>query len=54
MLISAFYIFNPAVFINSTLWGQVDSLFTLIVVTTIYLLTEKKLCFSTVILQQQF
>ncbi|WP_003541515.1 hypothetical protein [Desulfotomaculum nigrificans] len=28
LLVSAFYAFNPAVFINSTFWGQVDSFFT--------------------------
>ena len=48
MLISAFYIFNPSIFINSTLWGQVDSFFTLIVVISIYLLTEKRLFFSAI------
>ncbi|MCL6558637.1 MAG: hypothetical protein K6U74_07495, partial [Firmicutes bacterium] len=32
ILLSAFYIFNPAVFINSTFWGQVDSFFTFIIV----------------------
>lgn len=43
MILSAFYILNPAVFINSTLWGQVDSFFTLIIVLAVYLLSEKKL-----------
>lgn len=48
ILISAFYIFNPAIFINSTLWGQVDSFFTLIVVISVFLLTENRLCLSAV------
>lgn len=42
VLLSAFYIFNPAVFINSTFWGQVDSFFTLIVTAAVFLLSEKK------------
>jgi Gpi18-like mannosyltransferase len=46
LLLSAFYIFNPAVFINSTFWGQVDSFFTLIVVLAVFMLSEKKVCLS--------
>ncbi|GEA17100.1 glycosyltransferase family 39 protein [Moorella sp. E306M] len=42
VLLAAFYIFNPAVIINSTFWGQVDSFFTFIVVAAVYMLTEKK------------
>ena len=42
VLLSAFYVFNPAVFINSTFWGQVDSFFTLIVIAAVCLLSEKK------------
>lgn len=47
-LISAFYIFNPAIFINSSLWGQVDSFFTIFIVGAIILLAEKKLYTSTI------
>lgn len=43
VLASAFYIFNPAVIINSAIWGQVDSFFTLLVVSAVTLLSEKKL-----------
>ena len=43
ILIAAFYIFNPAVLANSTLWGQVDSFFTLLVVSAVVLLAEKRL-----------
>lgn len=39
---SALWLFNPAVFINSALWGQVDSVFTFLVFLTIMLITEKK------------
>lgn len=49
MLLSAFYAFNPAIFINSTLWGQVDSFFALIVATSVYLLSEKKIIPSTIL-----
>jgi Gpi18-like mannosyltransferase len=43
ILLSAFYIFNPAIFINSTFWGQVDSFFTLIVVLSVFMLSEKRI-----------
>ena len=33
---SAIYLFNPAIFANSSLWGQVDSLTALLSVVTIY------------------
>ena len=46
ILLSAFYIFNPAVFINSTMWGQVDSFFTFIVISAVYMLSENKIGFS--------
>lgn len=46
---AAFYILNPAVFINSTIWGQVDSFFTLIVVAGIVLLAERKIVFSSML-----
>ncbi|WP_155891162.1 glycosyltransferase 87 family protein [Ectobacillus panaciterrae] len=46
LLISAFYAFNPAIFINSTFWGQVDSFFTLIVVLAVFMLSENKVFLS--------
>lgn len=46
ILLGAFYAFNPAVFIDSTFWGQVDSFFTLLVVIALYLLSEKKYTLS--------
>lgn len=48
ILVAAFYIFNPAVFVNSTIWGQVDSFFTLIVIVGIVLLAEQKLVCSSI------
>ncbi|KLU65268.1 hypothetical protein DEAC_c28200 [Desulfosporosinus acididurans] len=49
ILVAALYIFNPAVFVNSTIWGQVDSFFTLIVIAGIVLLTEQKLVYSSIL-----
>jgi len=42
VLLTSFYIFNPAVFINSTLWGQVDSFFTLLIALAIWALTKAR------------
>lgn len=49
LLLSAFYAFNPAVFINSTIWGQVDSFFTLLIVSAVVLLTERKIGLASVL-----
>ncbi|MEY8000414.1 hypothetical protein AB8U03_09450 [Clostridium sp. Mt-5] len=49
IFLSAFYIFNPAVFIDSALWGQVDSFFTLLVVLAFLLLSERKTVFSSIL-----
>ena len=40
---AAVWIFNPAVFINSAVWGQVDSVYTLLVFICLLLLVEDKL-----------
>lgn len=48
ILFSAFYIFNPAVLTNSTIWGQSDSFFTFIVIFAVFFLSENKLIFSSV------
>lgn len=40
---ACFYLFNPVVLIDSAMWGQVDSVFTLCVVVMIYLIAEHKL-----------
>ncbi|UMY54677.1 MULTISPECIES: glycosyltransferase 87 family protein [Paenibacillus] len=47
--LAIFYVFNPAVFINSTFWGQVDSFFTLLIVGMIVLLVENRVGWSTVL-----
>lgn len=46
ILVSAFYIFNPAIFINSTFWGQVDSFFTFIVIAAMFMLSENRIGLS--------
>ncbi|WDM21916.1 glycosyltransferase 87 family protein [Paenibacillus polymyxa] len=47
--LAIFYVFNPAVFINSTFWGQVDSFFTMLIVAMIVLLVENRVGWSTVL-----
>ncbi len=41
--ITALYLFNPAVILNSSLWGQVDSVYTFFILLMLYLLTQKQL-----------
>lgn len=41
--LTCLYVFNPVVLIDSAMWGQVDSVFTLFVAIMIYLVAEKKL-----------
>lgn len=41
--LTAFYIFNPTVILNSAVWGQVDSVFTLFIILMLFALTEKKM-----------
>lgn len=48
IFLSAFYIFNPAIFINSSLWGQVDSFFTLLAVISLFFLSEGKFVISSI------
>ncbi len=38
LIFSSLYLFNPAIFVNSTFWGQVDSLTALFSLLSIYLL----------------
>lgn len=42
LILSAVYLFNPAVFVNSSMWGQVDAVFTLALLLLCLLLTEGK------------
>ena len=40
LILSACYLFHPAVLINSSLWGQIDAVFTLIIILVCILLTR--------------
>lgn len=42
LLLSACYLFHPAVWINSALWGQVDAIFTLLILAVCILLTNRQ------------
>ncbi|MEK1832188.1 glycosyltransferase family 39 protein [Priestia megaterium] len=42
-LLAIGYLFNPAILVNSTFWGQVDSFFTLLIVLAVVMITEKNL-----------
>ena len=42
LILSTAYLLNPAVFINSSMWGQVDAVFTLIILIICMLLTKGK------------
>jgi len=48
LFLSILYIFNPVVFLNSTLWGQVDSFFTMILLFAIMFIDKGKLSFSVI------
>ncbi|WP_026884412.1 glycosyltransferase 87 family protein [Clostridium akagii] len=48
IILAAAYIFNPAILINSTIWGQVDSFFTLLIMLALFFLSEDKIIFSTI------
>lgn len=43
VVLALLYSFNPVILIDSAMWGQVDSVFTLFALWTIYLVSEKKL-----------
>jgi Gpi18-like mannosyltransferase len=42
-LSSFFYLFNPAIIYNSTIWGQIDAFLTLFIFLAIYFLNQKKI-----------
>lgn len=42
-ILSGIYLITPAILLDSAIWGQVDSVFTLCIVLMCYLITEKKL-----------
>lgn len=42
LILSIFYLFNPATILNSAVWGQIDSVLTFFLVASIFLLAEEK------------
>ncbi len=42
-LMSVFYIFNPAVILNSSLWGQVDAVYLVFIIAALYFVMKKRL-----------
>lgn len=46
LVAAALYLFNPAIWINSAIWGQVDAVFTLCVALVCYFIEEKKLPYA--------
>ena len=46
---TAFWMFNPLSFIDSTVWGQVDSVLTLALVAALYLIMQEKFVLSAVV-----
>ncbi|MFC2155325.1 glycosyltransferase 87 family protein [Acidobacteriota bacterium] len=48
-VLSLFYALNPAVILNSTIWGQVDSFFTLFILLTLLLLFKDKFEWAAVV-----
>lgn len=42
LLCTSMYLFNPAIVVNSTIWGQVDSVLTLCIVLMCYYIWKKK------------
>ena len=43
---ASLYLFNPATIVNCSLWGQVDSVYTLFILLMIYFISEKKMIYS--------
>lgn len=46
LIIMGVWLFNPAIFVDSAIWGQVDIVYTLFVALTLYFIAEKKLIIS--------
>lgn len=49
LFISSLYVFNPVIFLDSSLWGQVDSFFAMLLVFALWALTERRIALSTVL-----
>lgn len=48
IILAAFFLFNPAILVDSSVWGQVDSFFTLILILGVYMLSEGKVEISSI------
>lgn len=46
LIMMCMWLFNPAILINSAIWGQLDVVFTFFVALTLYFVAEKKLIVS--------
>ncbi len=42
-IMAALYLFNPAVILNSSLWGQVDTVYAILIAAMIYMISEKQM-----------
>ncbi len=49
LIISGFYLFNPTIILNSSFWGQVDSVYTLLLLVMTLLIVNKKLIYSYIV-----
>lgn len=54
LVASSFILLNPAFIINSSIWGQIDGLFCLMLVLSVYFLTQKKIIYSSSLLGLSF
>ncbi len=54
LFLSALILFNPAVMMNSVIWGQVDVLVTIMLVVTVYLLYKNRLIFAAAVFMLAF
>ncbi len=43
VVLSSLYLFNPAIIVNSSVWGQVDSVFTLVLALAVWLLVNGRI-----------
>lgn len=48
IVLAVVYLFNPAVLINSSAWGQVDSFFTMILVLAVFMISEGRVGISAI------
>jgi len=50
LIAATVYLFNPAIFINSAVWGQTDGFFTFFALMALYFFIENKIWLSTIVL----